>query len=117
MQRHYLHLEKKEPRKSQDCVMRWLLMRTNRSCAPGEVRRARTHMAPRDRRKAVLNCTTASQKRERSGRTIIYEHARVMSTGTIVSRGVARGQWKWDGFVVGDYDAWANLVEPQVSLR
>lgn len=24
--------------------------------------------------------------------------------------GVLRGQWEWDGFVVSDYDAWANIL-------
>ena len=24
-----------------------------------------------------------------------------------------RKKWGWDGFVMSDYDAWANLVTPQ----
>ena len=27
--------------------------------------------------------------------------------------GVLRKKWGWDGFIVSDYDGWANLVTPQ----
>ena len=27
--------------------------------------------------------------------------------------GLLRERWGWGGFVVGDYDAWANMYQPQ----